>query len=255
MDAGWSGVFHLYSFWRLYYVAGPGAELVEPQKGGHAIHTIESGAVYLIPSMVRLFRHWAGRQSVQHAYVHFRLEDAFLWNGGCLMRRPLVRVAAEAVGHELQAWLTGWESGDCQDMQDLRAVRLITTSLLACLREEHWGRLAQRRADPQRIRLLPAFELLDRSEPPYPRIAELATSCGLGADRFSRLFKEVMSVPPQRYLVSLRVEAAARMLRETNDSIEEVAAATGFPNRYYFSRVFKQHVGIGPGEYRRTGGW
>ncbi len=51
--------------------------------------------------------------------------------------------------------------------------------------------------------------------------------------------------------------SAPRTCRRTScgrfsaDSIDAVAAASGFGNRFYFSRVFARHLGVAPGAYRR----
>ncbi len=41
------------------------------------------------------------------------------------------------------------------------------------------------------------------------------------------------------------------MLSHSEISIKDVAEATGFCDRYHFSRVFKQLRGVGPAEYRQ----
>jgi two-component system response regulator YesN len=48
----------------------------------------------------------------------------------------------------------------------------------------------------------------------------------------------------------VRVRKAATLLRGTRQSIEEIAEQTGFPNRYYFSRVFKKMTGHSPADFR-----
>jgi AraC family transcriptional regulator of arabinose operon len=41
-------------------------------------------------------------------------------------------------------------------------------------------------------------------------------------------------------------------LLQTDDSIDEIAASTGFPNRAYFSRIFKKITDEGPAGFRRA---
>ena len=45
---------------------------------------------------------------------------------------------------------------------------------------------------------------------------------------------------------------AAQALLFTADSIETIAATSGFANRFYFSRVFTRQMGISPAAYRRA---
>ncbi|MEO0586838.1 MAG: helix-turn-helix transcriptional regulator, partial [Planctomycetota bacterium] len=57
---------------------------------------------------------------------------------------------------------------------------------------------------------------------------------------------------PAQYLRERRVTAAATMLRSSDASIETIASETGFGDRSYFSRAFKQVLGVSPGAYRRV---
>jgi len=45
---------------------------------------------------------------------------------------------------------------------------------------------------------------------------------------------------------------AAQALLFTADSIETIAAESGFANRFYFSRVFMRHMGVSPAIYRKA---
>ena len=74
----------------------------------------------------------------------------------------------------------------------------------------------------------------------------LATSRSSFADRFSELVGE----PPLRYLSRLRIDAAARRLRSSDDKLGAVAAEAGYESVSAFNRAFKRQVGMTPGEYR-----
>ena len=56
---------------------------------------------------------------------------------------------------------------------------------------------------------------------------------------------------PSAYIKRIRMEVAARLLRETELPINEIALRTGFTNAKYFSITFKQEFGLPPGEYRK----
>jgi len=55
-------------------------------------------------------------------------------------------------------------------------------------------------------------------------------------------------------LIRLRIEKAARALRETRQSIQQIAAACGFENAGFFTRKFKDAFGITPSQYRKKFG-
>jgi len=69
---------------------------------------------------------------------------------------------------------------------------------------------------------------------------------------FQHLFKREMQIPPHRYLLNLRLEAAHDLLKNSNKSIEDIAVEAGFVNRYQFSKSFSRLYGIPPGKLRKN---
>ena len=84
-------------------------------------------------------------------------------------------------------------------------------------------------------------------------LKEIANVSGLSASYFSTIFREEMGENLSNYLNRLRVEKAASMLLSTNMSISEIAAACGFEDQSWFSKIFKNNTGITPGKYRELG--
>ncbi len=82
----------------------------------------------------------------------------------------------------------------------------------------------------------------------FPKVASLA---GVSEGYFYRLFKMRTGMTPAHYLNTIRIECAMRMLRTPQAKIAKVAAACGFPDPLYFSRVFKRHTGESPDSFRR----
>jgi len=79
----------------------------------------------------------------------------------------------------------------------------------------------------------------------------LARWAGLSVASFNRGFKRHFGATPARYVTDRRVREAARLLSQTAETIEAIAEETGFPNRYYFSRIFRQATGEAPAGFRR----
>ena len=82
-------------------------------------------------------------------------------------------------------------------------------------------------------------------------VTELAASCGLSNDYFSRLFLKVMGIRPIDYINRKRIEFAQLQLVASNDPIEKIALDVGIDNFSYFNRMFKKYSCSTPGEYRR----
>ena len=81
----------------------------------------------------------------------------------------------------------------------------------------------------------------------------LVAELGLNKSYFIRLFRGSIGVPPMKYAMSLKMSAAADLLRTTTEPLAAVAARVGFDDEYHFAKRFKQWSGMAPGRYRQQG--
>ena len=79
----------------------------------------------------------------------------------------------------------------------------------------------------------------------------IANELYVNSSYISFLFKKETGENYTAYLMNVRLKHAKKLLRETDFSIEEISARTGFGNSKYFSKVFKNIVGVQPRQYRR----
>lgn len=81
----------------------------------------------------------------------------------------------------------------------------------------------------------------------------LSSKYGFSAAYISKLFKNYRGMTPTEYLTQLRLEKA-KLLIQTNPSLltKNIAALSGFSDPYYFSKIFKKHVGMTPKEYKKS---
>ena len=79
----------------------------------------------------------------------------------------------------------------------------------------------------------------------------LADQAGLSTDHLSRLFKEATGWPPMDYFQRRRIHHACTWLLNPRHSITDVALALGFSDAAHFSRLFRQHQGLTPRDYRK----
>ena len=82
------------------------------------------------------------------------------------------------------------------------------------------------------------------------KIADLADHIGINRSYLTNSFKKVMKMSPQEYLISLRMEKAASLLKSTSLSIQEVALKVGYEDALAFSKIFRQNFGESPRSYR-----
>jgi len=84
------------------------------------------------------------------------------------------------------------------------------------------------------------------------RIEKLAQKSGLSWSQFQRRVRSITGLTPRQLLTKSRIEAAARALSTSDESLSTIAFDCGFYDQAAFSRQFKDATGLTPGEYRRA---
>ena len=81
-------------------------------------------------------------------------------------------------------------------------------------------------------------------------IEALCRDCSMSEVHFRRLFFQIYHTSPMKFIISLRVAKAKDLLTTTDRKIQDISECCGFNNPYYFSKIFKQSVGLTPRDYR-----
>ncbi|MGC5009356.1 GlxA family transcriptional regulator [Streptosporangium sp. DT93] len=79
----------------------------------------------------------------------------------------------------------------------------------------------------------------------------LAEHVNTSVRHFSRVFRAEVGMTPARYVERARTAAAKRLLESTDEPLDRVAARVGLGTPETLYRVFRRHLTISPGEYRR----
>ena len=82
-------------------------------------------------------------------------------------------------------------------------------------------------------------------------VASLAREASMSRAAFARRFSAGVGEAPLAYLTRWRMGVAARLLRETNSPLAEIAGRVGYESEFAFSRAFKRALGRPPIAFRR----
>ncbi|MFD7155620.1 helix-turn-helix domain-containing protein [Kribbella sp. NPDC059898] len=94
--------------------------------------------------------------------------------------------------------------------------------------------------------------LHDHFTSPDLSLGDLADQLGISPAQFSRRFKAAHGVTPAHYLRRTRLRRARELLTETDDTLQTIAEHSGYRSAFYLSRVFTNHTGQSPSQYRQT---
>ena len=74
----------------------------------------------------------------------------------------------------------------------------------------------------------------------------LAEKCGISESGLKKLFLKKFGIPPVRYMIQLKIRYACDLLRTERYTVTRTAELCGYNNVYFFSRQFKEYMGISP---------
>ena len=98
-------------------------------------------------------------------------------------------------------------------------------------------------------RIKPAIEYIEQNYNRQICVSDLSRLINVCDDHFIRMFKAATSRTPAAYITEVRLHEALRLLSLHQYSISEISDRTGFSSIQYFSRIFKEHMGLSPSEY------
>ncbi len=113
-------------------------------------------------------------------------------------------------------------------------------------------------------RLSPAFRKMSNDQQFLNRLEDLALShygkhltldklakqMDISKSTLAKRCSELLGESPSHYLLRVKIEQAANLLKTTDAPIKEISFNLGFQNPYHFSRVFKRLSGQSPSEFR-----
>ncbi|MFF2888352.1 AraC family transcriptional regulator [Paenibacillus sp. NPDC057967] len=82
-------------------------------------------------------------------------------------------------------------------------------------------------------------------------IQELARLANSGVRQYNNLFKKMTGRSPLEYMTELHMNQAKKQMLISSEPLSSIARSAGFQDVYYFSRRFKQMVGLSPKQYIR----
>ena len=83
--------------------------------------------------------------------------------------------------------------------------------------------------------------------------ADMAQRLDCSESKVRRLFSTWTGHSPVEWINRTRIERARCLLTTTRRPVGTIARSVGFEDQFYFSRLFKRHIGIAPLAYRKTG--
>ena len=80
----------------------------------------------------------------------------------------------------------------------------------------------------------------------------LCSHCAVSLSTLKRVCREHCGMSPMSYFISLKIDTAKAMICDTDLNITQISEKLGFSTVHYFSKLFKDKVGLSPSEYAKA---
>jgi len=229
----------------LYCVDGAGRLRVD-----EARYPIGAGDLMLLPQGLAHSYTAATSQPWTLYWVHFQGVSSRIFTEylGYRDKRPVVRVglapALAASFHSLLAvGKTGYSSGAfINAANQLR--HLFTQFALEANREQA--------AHPAGLDLETIEAYMQDNIHRSLELDDLAAVAHLSKYHFSNRYRELTGYSPIKHFLHMKIEYACQLLDSSEMSVKAIAAATGYQDALYFSRLFRKIMGLSPRSYRSS---
>ena len=230
LTRGWNHAAVRTPFWHLYHNRQPGHAI---RSAGRPWPLSPSHALLLPPDFVYDCN---GDRPVDHLWIHFSLHPPW----AATLSEPL----AVPVHGALQALLAAGRAAAadagrfawlCQSMLDLVFADPAVLPGVA--------------PPPRRLQAL--LEHVEAHPGGDLRVQTLARLCGRSPESFTRWFHAELGLTPSLHVRRSRLRKAAEWLAYGEASIEQIAEAAGFSDRFHLSRCFAAAYACGPATFRK----
>ena len=81
-------------------------------------------------------------------------------------------------------------------------------------------------------------------------VGDIANYAGVHRSHLSETFSRQIGLSPLQYIQKLRMNKGEDLLKETDNSITDIALSLGYPDIYSFSKAFTKYYGVSPSKYK-----
>ena len=205
-------------------------------------YNLKKGAVVLFPPKYKY--HYWGKPPSKYLCAHFTGSHA--------------EKLLTDLGFSLEPYvLEGEFSPKIESLFDKMVEQFLTKApflqySLACLLSEILLTIATNRVRNDGYRTLKkSIKYIHENFTERIEVPELAKMEGLSNSRYIALFTEEMGKTPREYILDVRLGRACELLVSTDIPVGHVGTLSGYRDQYFFSKIFKKHLGMSPCDYRK----
>lgn len=208
-----------------------------------AVHTAGPGTVLLFPPHYRYRYSYRGAEPLLYFFVHFTgsYAEQLLRECGFSPLPCLIQTKNQAQISEQFHRL----------FEEFETPEPFRKKILACVLEQLILTVAQSAyATKEEQPLERSMGMIHASYQQKLSIPMLAQLENLSNSHYIALFRQQNGVSPNAYIIGLRMQNACELLHNTDMSVKQIGIQVGYEDPFFFSKLFKRHMGMSPQKYR-----
>lgn len=83
-------------------------------------------------------------------------------------------------------------------------------------------------------------------------LEDICMNCAISLSQLKRVCQTQCGMSPMSYFISLKIDTAKAMIDDTSLNFTQISEKLGFSTVHYFSKLFKDKVGISPSKYAKS---
>lgn len=135
--------------------------------------------------------------------------------------------------------------------ESLLYVSSVFHHFLGTLRFLHQYRLSDSIDNAMKVEIVEAaIHFMEENIGKRLKLKDICDYLGYSSSRFSEVFRRQKDCSPIEYFIRLKINYACRLLEVSDFSVQQISSIIGIDDPYYFSRIFKKHIGLSPSHFR-----
>ena len=205
--------------------------------------TAADGNIVIFPPRHHYRYRYDGKEPMSYLWVHFTGSYAERFLSECGLY-PLPFFYPAKVNSKVASYFTKmfdiFESGHIlRAQQTASALEQLLLNVALSVRAVGQERTLER-----------SLEFIHSSYDREIKIPCLAKMEFLSNSRYISVFRDRFGMSPSEYIINLRMNVACQLLKSTDMTVKQIAAAVGYSDPHFFSKLFKKKTGSSPREYR-----
>ncbi len=222
---------------------------VESGKGifcvNNKVYNVGAGEIFFIVPHVITYYEADMREPWKYKWIGIRAEAAgeIFSLAGISQKNPVVRVGknvSEAIDHMLDAA----QNGKNNEIEFVACAYSFFSELLKNKKDE------QHHLENSQIYVEKAVGFIRQYIYRKITVSELAAFVNVDRSYLSGIFKKYTGLPPQKYIMEMKMKTACEYLESTDYDIGKIANSVGYEDLFVFSHAFKSVMGMSPKKYR-----